>query len=122
MLAKPLGNVESNLYIIETNRLGLRHWKYSDIPKFAEINKDPRVMEYFPKLLTEGETLSFVNKVNRSFQDNDFGLWAVEVKDNNEFIGFLGLTIPNFEADFTQAIYCPKQENESRTAALYYRS
>jgi len=92
------------LYIIETDRLGLRHWISSDIPKFIKMNKDPRVMEYFPKLLSAEETLNMVNKISRSFQENGFGLWAVEVKDSKEFIGFLGLSIPKFEADFTPCV------------------
>lgn len=35
------------MYIIETTRLGLRNWTNSDIAKFAEINRDPKVMEFF---------------------------------------------------------------------------
>jgi len=92
------------MYIIETDRLGLRHWQDSDIPRFIEMNKDPRVMEYFPKLLSDEETLNMVTKINRTLQENDFGLWAVEVEDSKEFIGFLGLSIPSFEADFTPCV------------------
>lgn len=61
-------------------------------------------MEYFPKLLSEEETLRMVDKINRSLRENSFGLWAVEVKDSNEFIGFLGLSIPGFEAEFTPCV------------------
>lgn len=92
------------MYIIETDRLGLRHWKESDVPIFVDMNKDPRVMEFFPKLLSEEETLTMVNRIRCSFAENGFGLWAVEVKDSKQFIGFLGLSIPGFEASFTPCV------------------
>ncbi|MGP5135126.1 GNAT family N-acetyltransferase, partial [Psychrobacter cibarius] len=38
--------------VIETERLYLRQWQASDFAVFAEINADPEVMKYFPKLLT----------------------------------------------------------------------
>lgn len=92
------------MYIIETNRLGLRNWLDSDIPKFVKMNKDSRVMEYFPKILTEFESKQMVEKNKMNISDNGFGLWAVEIKQTNEFIGFVGLSIPQFEANFTPCI------------------
>ncbi|EOD00450.1 GNAT family N-acetyltransferase [Caldisalinibacter kiritimatiensis] len=43
---------------IRTKRLLLREWKDSDIPFFIEMNKDSRVMRYFPKILTEAREYS----------------------------------------------------------------
>ena len=92
------------MYIIETNRLGLRNWMDTDIPVFVEMNKDPKVMEYFPKVLSEEETMAMIDRVKQHFIDNGFGLFAVELKETNGFIGFVGLSIPNFEADFTPCV------------------
>ncbi len=92
------------MYIIETSRLGLRNWLDTDIPKFAEMNKDPRVMEYFPKVLTEIETKQMVDKIKMHILNNGFGLWAVEIKQTNEFIGFVGLSIPQFKSNFTPCV------------------
>jgi RimJ/RimL family protein N-acetyltransferase len=36
---------------IETKRLILREWKLEDLPFFAAINQDPKVMEYLLKPL-----------------------------------------------------------------------
>ncbi len=38
---------------IETDRLILRSWKQGDLPLFAKMNKDSRVMRYFPAILNE---------------------------------------------------------------------
>jgi RimJ/RimL family protein N-acetyltransferase len=92
------------MYFIETNRLGLRNWKDEDIPKFVEMNRDARVMEYFPKLLTEEETIGMVNRIKMHIQENGFGLWAVELIQTGEFIGYVGLSIPRFQADFTPCV------------------
>lgn len=92
------------MYIIETSRLGLRNWLDTDTPKFVEMNKDPRVMEYFPKLLTEVETKQMVDKIKMNILNNGFGLWALEIKQTNEFIGFVGLSIPQFESNFTPCV------------------
>ncbi|MDQ7092637.1 GNAT family N-acetyltransferase [Desulfosporosinus sp. PR] len=92
------------MYIIETTRLGLRNWTDSDTAKFAEMNRDPKVMEFFPKLLSEEETLEMVQKINTHIVDNGFGLWATEIKATKEFIGFVGLSIPRFQTDFTPCV------------------
>ena len=42
--------------IIKTDRLILRLWKSEDLPLFTEMNKDPRVMRYFPAILTDEQT------------------------------------------------------------------
>lgn len=33
-----------------------------------------------------------------------FGLWAVELKETQELIGFVGLNIPDFETNFMPAV------------------
>jgi RimJ/RimL family protein N-acetyltransferase len=93
-----------NPYIISTERLGLRRWIEPDIRAFAEMNRDVEVMKYFPKLLTEHETLEMVQRIRLHFDKNNFGLFAVEHKASKEFIGFTGLAIPSFEAFFTPCV------------------
>jgi len=89
---------------LETPRLILREWKNSDSPIFIEMNRDERVMEFFPSLLTEEESLAMIVRIKKLLAENNFGLWAVERKDTNEFIGFVGLSIPRFQTDFTPCV------------------
>jgi [ribosomal protein S5]-alanine N-acetyltransferase len=92
------------MYIIETERLGLRNWIASDLPQFAEINMDKRVMEFFPSVLSYQETLAFLKRIEDSHAKNNFGLWATEIKQTKKFIGFVGLNIPQFNADFMPSV------------------
>ncbi|NLY44575.1 MAG: GNAT family N-acetyltransferase [Tissierella sp.] len=76
-------------------------WNESDRALLAKMNANKEVMKYFPKTLDSKETDNFLNRVQSHFKENGFGLWAVEIKDTKEFIGFIGLLNATFEADFT---------------------
>jgi len=88
----------------ETERLIFRDWSKSDIKVFELINSDDRVMEFFPKKLTSQETLNFYNKIMKEFDENKYGLYAVEVKSTNEFVGFIGFHNADFNSDFTPCV------------------
>lgn len=88
----------------ETSRLLLRSWKPEDLPLFIAMNKDARVMKYFPAPLTEEETVAFYDRVQDEFCRAEWGLYAVELKESGQFIGFVGLHEIGFEADFTPGI------------------
>jgi RimJ/RimL family protein N-acetyltransferase len=89
---------------LTTDRLLLRPWRPSDRAPFAALNADPEVMRYFPKLLTREESDAFVDRIEANFAARGWGLWAVEVIDGPEFIGFVGLNVPGFEAAFTPCV------------------
>lgn len=74
-----------------TARLRLRQWTDADKPAFAAINADPEVMEHFPSTLSRAESDDFVDRMRAHLDDNDWGLWAAEVLDTAELIGFVGL-------------------------------
>lgn len=80
---------------VETKRLTLRQWQSSDYAIFAEMNADPIVMRYFPKLLSKETSNIIANKCQQLMRDNGWGFWAVSVKDaaknNSPFIGMVGL-------------------------------
>ena len=89
---------------IETDRLILRAWKAEDLPLFAKMNKDARVMRYFPSILTAEQTESFYNRIQSEFKRNGWGLYAVELKSSGIFIGYVGLHEIGFDADFTPGV------------------
>lgn len=90
--------------VIETDRLILRSWKPEDLPLFAAMNKDERVMRYFPATLTDEQTESFYNRIQSEFERNGWGLYAVELKSTGKFIGYVGLHEIGFDADFTPGV------------------
>lgn len=89
---------------LETSRLVLRRWHISDIQPFAEMNSDPQVMEFFPRTATFEQTATMVHTIETAFAEDDFGLWAVTLKDTGKFIGMVGLCKPKFEAHFTPCV------------------
>lgn len=72
-----------------TERLILRRWCDDDRRPFAEMNSDPEVMRFFPGSLTTDESDAFIERIERGFDENGFGLWAVEL--DGRFTGFTGL-------------------------------
>ncbi len=80
----------------ETERLILRQWQDADIPPFADMNQSEKVMQYFPKRLTRDESQAMVDRIKQHFMDYGFGLYAVERKDTQAFIGFVGLNKVGF--------------------------
>ncbi|MCK8487546.1 GNAT family N-acetyltransferase [Paenibacillus sp. MBLB2552] len=89
---------------IETTRLHLRDWKEADLAPFRQLNSDEQVMRYFPKALSTEETDGLYQSILSGFQECGFGLYAVELKETQEFIGFIGFRRVQFEADFTPCI------------------
>ena len=82
---------------IKTKRLILRDWQESDIEPFVQMNLDRDVRRYFPSLQTREESILYAHNAQRGIRDRGFGLFAVERKDTNEFIGFTGIHV--LEAD-----------------------
>lgn len=67
----------------------------------AEINADREVMEFFPGISSEKETLEFIKRMQNQYADKGFCYFAVDKLDNGEFIGFIGLSEQVFNTDFT---------------------
>ena len=77
---------------LRTERLLLRPWRDSDRAPFAAMNADPKVMEHFPAVSTRDESNAAVDRIVARMTAQGFGLWAVEVPDAADFIGFIGLS------------------------------
>ncbi len=90
--------------MIKTNRLILRSWQKEDLLLFAELNADPRVMEYFPSIKSFAESLKEYETIQEHFSNHGYGWWAVSENDKTNFIGFLGLRYIDFPASFTPAV------------------
>ncbi len=58
---------------------------------FAAMNADPEVMRYFPAPLDRTASDAFVDRIEARFEQLGYGLWALEVEESGEFIGFTGL-------------------------------
>jgi RimJ/RimL family protein N-acetyltransferase len=89
---------------LRTDRLRLRRWLPTDLIPFAALNADPRVSEYLPGPLSREDSDALVARIENHFNEYGFGLWAVEICDVAPFAGFIGLSVPRFEAHFTPCV------------------
>jgi RimJ/RimL family protein N-acetyltransferase len=87
-----------------TARLRLRSWRDEDLEPFVALNADPRVREFFPSLQTRQESAESMQYIRDHFRHRGFGLWAVEVIGGAPFIGFIGLSVPSFDAPFMPCV------------------
>lgn len=90
--------------IIETERLVLRRWHAADCEPFAAMNADSAVMEWFPAPLSRQDSDCLADRIIAHFDRHGFGLWAVDIPGATAFAGFIGLSVPSFDASFTPCV------------------
>ncbi len=83
---------DSDKHNIRTDRLILRPWKKKDFAPFAKLNADPRVREFFPRILNKEQSNEQALQIAENIAKNGWGFWAVSVIDGDDFIGFIGLS------------------------------
>ena len=76
---------------IRTSRLHMRRWKDADREPYAAMNADPQVMRYFPRQLDRAASDGHIEAMESLFDQQGYGLWALEISVTGEFIGFTGL-------------------------------
>jgi ribosomal-protein-alanine N-acetyltransferase len=89
---------------LETDNLKLRQWLPSDYAPFAELNTDSEVMAFYPNTLNKSESNAFAQKLESLISKRGWGFWAVDLKAENCFIGFVGLHKPEAKLPFTPCI------------------
>ncbi len=94
----------TELIEFQTDRLRLRHWIETDREPFAKLNADPRVMEFLPHPLDRQTSDAMVDRLQTSMINRGWGLWAVESKQDRQFIGFVGLEIPREDLPFSPCV------------------
>jgi RimJ/RimL family protein N-acetyltransferase len=76
---------------IRTDRLLLRRWRDSDKEPYAALNADPNTMQFFPHTLDRAASDAMVDHIEELFEQQGYGLWALEIAETGQFIGFTGL-------------------------------
>lgn len=91
-------------YHFTSSRLGFRAWTPHDLQPCADMNRDPRVMRFFPAPLSPKTSDRLVARVQQHFARHGFGFYAVDWLEKQAFIGFLGIKQVDFEAFFTPCV------------------
>jgi hypothetical protein len=69
-------------------------------------------MEHLSAVLSREESDTLAARIDAHFDQHGFGLWAMEIPNVASFVGFVGLSVPSFEAHFT-----PCARNKSVSSA-----
>jgi RimJ/RimL family protein N-acetyltransferase len=88
----------------KTERLYLRQWREDDQEPFANLNADVRVMEFYPVTLDRQASDAMADRVRAAIADRGWGLWAVELLATQEFIGYVGLSVPAVKLPFSPCV------------------
>ena|SRR5437660_533554 len=86
-------NEPSGFATIRTDRLVMRRWRESDREPFAALNGDPETMVYFPETMSRAASDEFIDRIETRFDAQGYGLWALEIDETGEFIGYTGLEL-----------------------------
>jgi len=89
---------------LQTERLLVRQWRPEDREPFARMNADPRVMKFFPACLSRLESDALADRIEREIEQRGWGGYAAELRPERVFIGFIGLSVPTFQAHFTPCV------------------
>ncbi|OAP38539.1 GNAT family acetyltransferase [Sinorhizobium glycinis] len=85
------------MIICQTERLRIRNWLESDRDLFAEINTDPKVMEFFPHRRNRVESDALFDRNTRDIAEMGFGFFALALRDSDTPVGFCGLARTDLE-------------------------
>jgi RimJ/RimL family protein N-acetyltransferase len=75
---------------IETARLLLRAWRDTDVEPWVQMNADPRVAEFFPRIYTRELSESTAQRLRADLERRGYGWWVVEVRES-AFAGVVAL-------------------------------
>jgi 3-dehydroquinate dehydratase / shikimate dehydrogenase len=90
--------------ILKTKRLISRPWRKEDLEPFAQLNADPKVMEFFPSVLSEEESAATLNSSHIHIEKYGWGKWAAVLIETGELIGRIGLEEIDFSSHFSPNI------------------
>jgi RimJ/RimL family protein N-acetyltransferase len=89
---------------LETDRLILRQWHQTDREPFAQLNANTKVMEFYPRTLSRDESDAFADRIQTLIEQQGWDLWAVEIKNTQQFIGYVGLHVPTADLPFNPCV------------------
>jgi RimJ/RimL family protein N-acetyltransferase len=91
--------------VLTTERLVLRPFTLDDLPALAAIHAEPSFWWYpLRGPMSEADTTSFLVRVTGRYQDDGFGVEALEDRASGTLIGWAGLAVPHFLPEILPAV------------------
>lgn len=81
---------------IQTERLLLNQLQYTDIPQIVTYAANKRISDYtlnLPYPYTDEDAVFWINLANQGFKNKTNFIFAIRIKNDNSFIGGIGLTV-----------------------------
>lgn len=85
---------------METKRLIFREWRDGDQILLNKFLQDAEVMSAYEHAFSDEEVTNWLAWNVKSYAENCFGLWALELKETGEIIGECGLIFPEIDGEF----------------------
>ncbi|MFE5096246.1 GNAT family N-acetyltransferase [Streptomyces sp. NPDC056638] len=94
------------MVMLETPRLVLRRWCADDVVHMSAVNADPEVMRWIGdgSVRDEPQTRRGIEAMEREWDRQGLGLFAVEIRSTGELAGFTGLSVPDFLPELLPAV------------------
>lgn len=86
--------------VIQTARLRLRQWTDEDVAAWAEMNADPRVMEFFVSTTPVERSRELAGILRKDLERNGYGWFVMERKDKPGFAGVAAIDDIRFDVPF----------------------
>jgi RimJ/RimL family protein N-acetyltransferase len=92
--------------VITTERLVLRRWRDEDRAPYAQLCADPEVMRWIGdgSVASPQEASAAIDRYETSWEEDGFGLFALEDRATAALVGFAGLAVPNFLPEVLPAV------------------
>ncbi len=91
-------------FVIETERLILRELTLNDVADLSLVLSDEESMKHYPHAFSADEVRGWIERNMERYRTLGFGLWAVNRKSDNQFIGDCGITMQNIGGDILPEI------------------
>jgi RimJ/RimL family protein N-acetyltransferase len=83
--------------IPQTERLRLRAFTIGDEAALFDVFSDPYARTFYPQMVDRTRVRAWIEWNLRNYDEFGFGLWAMELKVNGQFVGDCGLTHQDVE-------------------------
>lgn len=77
--------------MLETERLRLRAWQDDDADAYATLHADPHVAYWLGGRLTPEQAHASLERNRQALEARGWGLWAIERREDEAFLGLAGL-------------------------------
>jgi len=83
--------------IPQTERLRLRAYTTADEAELFDVFADPYARRFYPEMVDRAKVRAWIEWNLRNYDEFGFGLWAMELKVDGQFVGDCGLTYQDVE-------------------------